>query len=77
MLGMDGSNVSWCVFDKINADREKHNHAPLFNVDSCGLYSIHGTFETGMTSNQWEISKMLKSMSSLFNKSPALIYILR
>ena len=71
MLGMDGPNVNWCVFDKINAEREKHYHAPLFNVGSCGLHSIHGTFETGMTSNQWEIAKILKSMFKLLNKSPA------
>ena len=71
MLGMDGPDVNWCVFGKINAEREKHNHAPLFNVGSCDLHSIHGAFETGMTSNQWEIGKILKSTFKLFNKSPA------
>ena len=55
MLGMDGPNVYWCVFDKINAEREKSNHAPLFSVCSCGLHWIHDAFETSMTSNQWEI----------------------
>ena len=62
MRGMDGPNVNWCVFDKINAEREKHNHVPLFSVRSCGLHLIHGAFETGMISNQWEIGKILKSM---------------
>ena len=71
MLGMDGPNVNWCVFDKINEEREKHNYAPLFNVGICGLHLIHGAFETGITSNQWEIGKILKSMFKLFNKSPA------
>ena len=52
MLDMDGPNVNWCVFDKIIVEREKRNHAPLFNVGSCGLHSIHGAFETGMISNQ-------------------------
>ena len=32
--------------------REKDNHATHFNVGSCGLHSIHGDFETAMTSNQ-------------------------
>ena len=68
---MDGTNVNWCFFDKINAERKKHNHGPLSNVGSCSLHSIHGAFETGMTSNQWEIGKILKSMFKLFNKSPA------
>ena len=60
MLEMDGPNVNWCVFDKVNAEREKHDHAPLFNVGSCGLHTFHGAFETGMTSNQWEIGRILK-----------------
>ena len=51
--------------------REKHNHAPLFNVGNCGLHSIHGAFETGMISSQWEIGEILKSMFKLFNKSTA------
>ena len=51
--------------------REKHNYSPLFNVGSCGLHSIHGDFETGMNSNQWQNGKFLKSMFTLFKKSPA------
>ena len=47
--------------------REEHNHAPLFNVGCYGLHLIHGAYETGMTSNQWEIGKILKSMFKLFN----------
>ena len=37
---------------KRDRDRERDNHATLFNVGSCGLHSIHGDFETAMTSNQ-------------------------
>ena len=70
MLGMDGLNVNWCVFDKISAEKEKY-HAPLFNVGSCDLHLIHGVFETGVTSNQWGFGKILKLMFKLFNKSPA------
>ena len=33
-------------------ETERDNHATLFNVGSCGLHSIHGDFETAMTSNQ-------------------------
>ena len=51
----------------LGMQREEHNHAPLFNVGCCGLHLIHGAYETGMTSNQWEIGKILKSMFKLFN----------
>ena len=71
MLGMDGPNVNWLIFDKLNGEREKHNHSPLYNIDSCRLYSIHGAFETGTISCGWEINKIMKSMHKLFDKSPA------
>ena len=71
MLGMDGPNVNWLIFDKLNGEHEKHNHSPLYNIGSCGVHSIHGTFETGMISCGWEINKTMKSMRKLFNKSPA------
>ena len=50
---------------------EKHNHAPLFHVGSCGLHSIYGAFDTDMSLNQWEIGKTLKFMFKFLNKSPA------
>ena len=56
---MDIPNVNWCVFDKINAERETKRDRDrniimlhFFYVGSCGLHSIHGDFETAMTSNQ-------------------------
>ena len=71
MLGMDGPNVNWLIFDKLNGQHEKHNHSPLYNFGSCGLHFIHGAFETGMISCGWEISKIMKSVHKLFDKSPA------
>ena len=71
MLGMDGPNVNCLIFDKLNGEREKHNHSPLYNMGSCGLHSIHGAFKTGMISCGWEINKIMKSMHKLFDKSPA------
>ena len=50
MLGMDGPNVNWLIFDKLNGEREKHNQSPLYNTGSCELHSIHAAFETGMIS---------------------------
>ena len=71
MLGTDGPNVDWLIFDKLNGEREKHNHSLLYNIGSCGLHSIHGTFETGMIFCGWEINKIMKSVHKLFDKFPA------
>ena len=32
MLGMDGPNVNWLIFDKLNGECGKHNHSPLYNI---------------------------------------------
>ena len=29
MLGMDEPNVNWLIFNKLNGEREKHNHSPF------------------------------------------------
>ena len=71
MLGMDGPNNNWQIFDKLNGEREKHNPSSLHNIGSCGHDSIHGAFKTGMISCGWEINKIMKSMHKLFDKSPA------
>ena len=71
MLGMDGPNVNWAIFEKVNKERETHEHPPLHNIGSCGLHSIHGAFESGILAVDWEIHKILKSMFKLFHKSPA------
>ena len=70
MLEMDGPNVNCVIFDKLNGEREKHNHSSLYNMVSCGLHSIHGAFKTGMISCGWEINKIMKSMHKLFDKPP-------
>ena len=71
MLRMDGPNFNLLIFVKLNGEREKHYHSPLYNIGSCGLHSIHGAFETGMISCGWEINKIMKSMHKLFDKSSA------
>ena len=66
MLGMDGPNVNWCVFDKINVEKNIVLHFSMLAAinDPWCLWDR-------MTSNQWEIGKIMKSMFKLFSKSPA------
>ena len=58
-------------FKKLNGEREKPDKPPLYNMGNCGLHAIHGAFEIGFTSVDWELGKITKSMFKLFNKSPA------
>ena len=65
MLGMDGPNVNWCVIDKISLEKNMLHFSMLAAInDPWWLWDR-------MTSNQWEIGKIMKSMFKLFSKSPA------
>ena len=78
MLSMDCPNVNWCVLSTLNEMRKDQEHAPLFETGSCGLYIVHGAFQTGFKSTKWNLDKVLKSMFNLLHDSPARreVYIL-
>ena len=63
---MDGPNVNWCVIDKISLEKNIMLHFSMLAAinDPWWLWDR-------MTSNQWEIGKIMKSMFKLFSKSPA------
>ena len=71
MLSMYGPNTNWSVLQKLTDHRVKDEFPKLFDVGSCGLHSIHGSFPTGVKSTESELAKVLKGMWKLFNDSPA------
>ena len=47
----------------------KLDYNKTINIGSCPQHSVHGTFETGATSD-WDVHKILKSMFWLLHDSP-------
>ena len=71
MLSMDRTNTNWSIHKKFNNIRSREEVPQLFEVGSCGLHVIHGAFQSGVKTTEWEIEKKFKGMRRLFYDSPA------
>ena len=71
-LGMDGPNVNWVVYNRINQDlKEHHQDLSLLHAGSCGMHTVHNAFRKGCEASGWEIEGFLTSAHNLFRDSPA------
>ena len=71
MLSMHGPNTNWSIHEKLKNIRSREEVPQLFEVGSCGLHVIHGAFQSGVKTTEWEIEKKFKGMRRLFYDSPA------
>ena len=69
-LSMDGPNVNWCVFSKIQSLREEEEHPVLENIGSCSLHTVSNSFQCGVKAAEWDVEKVLQGMYKFRNKSP-------
>lgn len=70
-LSMDGPNVNWSTFDKLQAKLDSEYTTKMVNVGSCGLHILHNAFKAGVNATNWEISHKLSSLYTLFDDVPA------
>ena len=70
-LSMDGPNVNWAVFDKMQAIMSTDYEVKLLNIGSCGLHILHNKFKNGVEKTGWGISNVLLSLHRLFKDVPA------
>ena len=59
-LSMDGPNTNWAVFKEIQKKRKQEEKSPLLNLQSCGLHNVSGALQTGFSSTNWELEKVLQ-----------------
>ncbi|KAL3859738.1 hypothetical protein ACJMK2_009936 [Sinanodonta woodiana] len=69
-LSMDGPNVNWAFYKKIDSTLATE-HVTLLNVGSCSLHKVHGACKTAMDAVNWKIDKFLRSLYQLFHDTPA------
>ena len=70
-VGMDGSNVNWSFYNKLNNERNELTLPELLHTGSCGLLILHGSFKTGVNATEWKLVKILKGLYKLFDDSLA------
>ncbi|GFO10721.1 peptidase m20 domain-containing protein 2 [Plakobranchus ocellatus] len=70
-LSMDGPNVNWATFNKLQAQLKADYDNSLFNVGSCGIHQLHNALRKGMDATGWDLPHVLTSADFLFKDMPA------
>lgn len=67
---MDGSNISWRVFEIMFEYLKQEGNINLFNMESCELYVLHNAFSAGCGVFS-EVKETASALNHLFKGSPA------
>lgn len=70
-LSMDGPNVNWAMFNKLQMQLKTDYNNNLFNIGSCGLHQLHNALRKGMDTTGWDLPHVLTSAYYLFKHMPA------
>lgn len=70
---MDDPNVNWAmlIYEELRKHREREELPSLINFGSCGLHIVHGALKTGVTTTEWNLKRILKSIYTLLHDTPA------
>ena len=68
---VDGPNVIWDMFQTLHQKHKENEHSVTINIGSCGLYRIHGAFQIGFKSQNWNFDKIFRAMYNMFSDSLA------
>ena len=69
-LSMDGPNVNWALFDRLQETLDAEYDHKLKNIGSCGLHTLHNSFRDGAQSTDWGIGGILDVLHRLFKDVP-------
>ena len=70
-LSMDGPNVNWSLYNKVNQTLKDDHGAGTLCVGSCGLHVLHNSFKAGVEDSGWEVHNFLDALYILFDSVPA------
>ena len=69
---MDGPSVNWKFIDKLsNDDALCSGESELLEIGSCGLYVVHGAFQTGHNAVNWNVTSTLRAFYRILKDSLA------
>ena len=71
-VSMDGPAVNWKFLDEVGSDPSVcPEEGDMLQIGCCGLYVVHGAFQTGHKKAGWKVNETLRGMHRLFKDSPA------
>ena len=70
-ISMDGLNSNLKFSNEIKKLRIKDELPSLIDIGCCNIHFIHGAFETGSESSNWNLHKILKESFTFLHDTPA------
>jgi len=70
-VSMDGPNVNWSFYEKMQQKVKSECGCQMLNIGSCGLHIVHGAFKHGCNATKWDIQSVLRAVYTLFKETPA------
>lgn len=70
-LSMDGPTVNHAFYKQLDSKLKNDHGMQLINLGSCGLHTIHNSFQKGMDAAGWKIKDFLKAIYTVFHDTPA------
>ena len=67
----DGPHVNLKFLGILEEKRKELELTKLIFIGTCGLHTLHNSFERGETASEWRIKNVLSSMDRIFDESPS------
>ena len=69
-VSSNGPNMN-LLFLKILAEKHKDEElSQLIDLGTCGLHTVHNAFKHGEKASDWQLKKLMSSMSKIFHEAP-------
>lgn len=69
-ISMDGPNVNWATFDRLQKKLQLEYSSKLLNVGSCGIHIVHNAFKAAISKTGWDLSHKLSALHT-WDETPA------
>ena len=70
-ISSDGPNVNLAFLKIVDSSRKDDELDPLIDIGTCGLHTLHRSFQHGENATDWKIKKLLSSNYKIFDESPS------
>ena len=70
LVSSDGPNVNLLFFIVLTEKRKDEELSQLIDLGTCGLHTAHNAFKHGEKASDWQLKKLLSSMSKIFHEAP-------
>ena len=65
---MDGPNVNWATFDRLQKKLQLEYSSKLLNVGSCGIHIVHNAFKAAISKTGWDLLHKLSALHTLWDE---------